>query len=230
MIQLHYKYLFSKYNLWTILIIILLYLGGLLINIFSIPINIAVASAKEMYFLNVVSLLKFVLMFLIIFLFGNAGTYHNDSYLLFLIDKRVKRIKFYVTKIFSLFSITIFLTSIFMLLFIMVGIFFSNWYIIEWQHVKFFLYLGMVSFMYGLITYNLVKFITSIFTIFLPCLIILLEESFVNEELIKLTSYLFPIIQNNHSVGLSYGIFHVILLIGCYMLIGLIKTYTLDIK
>lgn len=229
-IRLHLCYLLSRFNLMAIVIIILLYLSGLIINIVSIPQDITAEVAKEMYFYNVVSILKLVLIILIIFLLSYTGLYNNDRYQLYLLNKREDRIKYYLTKMFALFIVTMSLIIIFMMLFLLCGLLFTSWYKIEFNHLKFFGYLMLISLMYGYWAYNLVKFMNSIIVMFIPCLVIILEEAFISLDIIQYISYLFPILENNANITLSYGMFHVIILICCHILIGLIKTYTADIK
>ncbi len=84
--------------------------------------------------------------------------------------------------------------------------------------------------MYGLFSYNLIKLLNSLMVMLIPCLIIILEEAFVNEKFIDYFSYLFPMIKNNNGISLSYGVIQVIILIVCYFIWGLIKNYTVDIK
>lgn len=229
-IRLHLCYLFNRFNLISGGIIILLYLSGLIINIASIPQHISIEVAREMYFYNVVSILKMIFIMLVILIISYTALFNNDRYQLYLLNKRVDRIKYYLTKMLALFIVTMFLMIIFMLLFMLCGLLFTSWYKIEENHLKFFGCLSLISLMYGYFSYNLVKLMNSILMMFIPCLLVLLEEAFTSLDIVQYISYFFPIIENDISITLSYGVFHVIILIGCQLLIGLIQTYVVDIK
>ena len=84
--------------------------------------------------------------------------------------------------------------------------------------------------MYGMFTYNLIKLLNNLFVVIIPCFIVIFEEAFMYSELTKVISYVFPIIENGINPTMSYGIIHVIILIICYIGIGLMGCYTLDIK
>lgn len=229
-IKLHLCYLFNRFNLIAGGIIILIYLGGLIVNIISIPQYISIEVAREMYFYNVVSILKMIFIILIILIISYTGLFSNERYQLYLLNKRADRMKYYLTKMLALFIVSMFLMIIFMLLFILCGLIFTSWYKLEVNHLKFFSYLILISLMYGYFTYNLVKLMNSIFMIFIPFLLMLLEEAFKRLDIVRYVSYLFPILENDINITLSYGVLHVIILIFCQLLIGLIQTYVVDIK
>ena len=155
---------------------------------------------------------------------------NNDNYQLYLLNKRNDRIKYYVYKIFSLVIITSIIILILISCFVLVGLIFTDWYIVEVEHIKFFGYLFIISIMYGLLSYNLVKLLKSLIIVLIPCLILILEEAFISEKIIDYLSYIFPIIENNNGIFLSYGVIHVIILSSCYFILGLIKNYIVDIK
>lgn len=230
MFSLHLRYLFNRFNIITILVVIALYLGILLINIFSIPLELNASLSQKVYFSNMISILKLLVVLLIVFLFSLSSLSYNDSYQLYLISKRKQRIKYYVTKISALISVSIGIVLIMFIFFILWGLLFTNWYVIKIDHVKFFVYLGLVGIMYGLFSYNLIKLLNSLIVVIIPCIIIILEEAFINEKFIVYLSYLFPMIKNNNGISLSYGVIQVIILIFCYFIWGLIKNYTVDIK
>ncbi len=230
MLQLHLKYLLSRFNIITILVVISLFIGSLFINLSSIPLNLSAKLSREIYFHNLVTLLKLVIVLLIVFLFSLAALPNNDNYQLYLLNKRNDRIKYYVYKIFSLVIITFIIILILISCFVLVGLIFTDWYIVEVEHIKFFGYLFIVSIMYGLLSYNLVKLLKSLIIVLIPCLILILEEAFISEKIIDYLSYTFPIIENNNGIFLSYGVIHVIILSSCYFILGLIKNYIVDIK
>lgn len=230
LIKLHFCYLFSKFNVITIIIILSLYLGGLLINVYSIPKSLSSELAKEMYFYNVASVLKIIIVMLIVFLFSYSGMINNERYRLCLISEREERIKYYFTKILSLSIVVVFLISIFFILFVLCGLVCTTWYRIEMRHFEFFGSLGFISLMHGCLVYNLVKSLNSILVMFVPCLIMVLEEAFVKLPVMKYLTFIFPIIEIDYNINLSYGIIHVIILISCQLMIGLIKSYIEDIK
>lgn len=230
MLQLHIKYLLSRFNIITILVVISLFIGSLFINLSSIPLNLSAKLSREIYFYNLVTLLKLVIVLLIAFLFSLAALPNNDNYQLYLLNKRNDRIKYYVYKIFSLVIITFIIILILISCFVLVGLIFTDWYIVEVEHIKFFGYLFIVSIMYGLLSYNLVKLLKSLIIVLIPCLILILEEAFISEKIIDYLSYIFPIIENNNGIFLSYGVIHVIILSSCYFILGLIKNYIVDIK
>ncbi len=228
MIKLHLKYTLNKFNTWTILIVTSIYLMGLLFNIFSIPSNMSNSLARDMYFYNLFSVLKIIVLLLIVLLMTLSSTSNNDQYQLFLIDKRVLRIKCYLTKIGSYVIISFVIVFIYMILYIIVGLLFTSWYVIRYIEIAFFVKFWLISFMYGLVGYNLVKMVNSLITCFIPCIILIIEEAFIGNEIIKYSTYFFPIFENSEK--LSYGIEHVIVLITIYLIIGLIKSYIEDIK
>lgn len=230
MLRLHLRYLLSRFNIITIIVILLLYLGGLIVSVLSVPKEMTIDVARSVYFYNLVSILKIIVILLIVFLFSLSALTNNDNYQLYILNKRKERIKYYFTKILALTIITIIIISFLFILFVLIGLMFSNWYKIELKHLRFFLYLFLISMMYGLFSYNLIKVLNSLIVILIPCLIIILEEAFMNEQIIKYLSYMFPFIENNDKMVLSYGIVHIIILILCYLLLGLIRSYTLDIK
>ena len=230
MLKLHLRYLLSRFNVLTIGVIIVLYTGGLIINLFSIPREISSFLARELYFNNLISLLKLIVVLLVVFLFATVSMPSNDNYQLCVLNKRKERIKYYFTKIISLILVILIIFLILFMLFVLLGLLATSWYKIELNHVKFFIFLFLESLMYGLLVYNLVKVLKSIMVIIIPCLIIILEEAFINESFINYLSYLFPVIENNHEISLSYGVIHIIILCVCYLILGLIKSYTLDIK
>ncbi len=230
MLQLHFRYLLSRFNIITILVIISLYIGSLIISLFSVPLELSTKLAREMHFYNLISIVKLVVILLIVFLFSLSALPSNDSYQLYLLNKRKDRIKYYVTKITALILISSIIIIILFVCFVVFGLVFTDWYIIEIDHIKFFGYLLTISIMYGLLSYNLIKLLNSLIVMLIPSLIVLLEEAFVNEKFINYLSYLFPIIEKNEEISLSYGLIHVIILICCYFILGLIKNYTIDIK
>lgn len=230
MFRLHLRYLLSRFNIITILVIIGLYIGSLIINLFSIPVELSTDLSKEMYFYNLILIVKLVVILLIVFLFSITALNSNDSYQLYLLNKRRDRIKYYITKTGALILISSIIIIIFFMCFVLFGLVLTDWYIIEIDHIKFFLYLFLISIMYGLLAYNLVKLLNSLIVILIPCLIVILEEAFINEKIIKDLSYLFPIIENNEQISLSYGFIHVVILLCCYFILGLIRSYTIDIK
>ncbi len=229
-IKLHLCYLFNRFNLIAGGIIILIYLGGLIVNIISIPQYISIEVAREMYFYNTVSILKMIFIILIILIISYTGLFNNERYQLYLLNKRADRMKYFLTKMLALFIVSMLLMIVFMLLFILCGLIFTSWYKLELNHVKFFSYLTLISLMYGYFGYNLVKLMNSIFMVFIPFLLVVLEEAFISLDIVRYVSYLFPILENDINVSLSYGVFHVIILICCQLLIGLIQTYVVDIK
>ncbi len=230
MFKLHLRYLLSKFNLITILLISIIYLISLLLNIGNIPSNLDANIAYEMYFYNVFSMLKFILLLLVIFLMCLSGIKTNDGYQLFLIDRRSMRIKYYLTKMGALFLIISFIVICFGVLYILVGLIGSDWYFIKVNDGLLFLNLWLLSLMYGLLAYNLVKVFNTLLIGFIPCVIIVIEETFSSSDFIKTLTYFFPILEYNKNIESSYGLIHIIVLVVFNLLLGLIKDYTLDIK
>lgn len=230
MFFLHLKYILNKYNIITISLIFIIYFISLIINILNIPSDSTIEVMRNTYFYNVVLLLKLVVIILIVFIVCLSSTNYHESYQLFIINKREKRLKFYLTKILILLIITAIIISILYLLFTLVGLIGGKWFVVERRHIKFFMYLLFNSFMYGMFAYCLIKYLNNLIVIIVPCFIVIFEEAFINSNIIKYISYFFPIIKNSINPMLSYGIIHVIMLILFYIGVGLIKGYTQDIK
>lgn len=230
MLILHLKYILNKYNMITILVIMGIYLISLFINVLNVQEENIIAVLRNTYFYNVTLILKLVVIILVVFIIGASSTNYQESYQLFIINNRNERIKFYLTKILMLLIITTTITLIFFIMFVLVGLICSKWFIIQQEHINFFVYLELNSFMYGMFTYNLIKFLNNLFVVIIPCFIVVFEEAFIYSNIIKYISYVFPIIENGINPIMSYGVVHVIMLILCYIGIGLMKFYTLDIK
>lgn len=230
MLVLHLKYILNKYNLITLLLIILFYLVSLIVNIISIPKDLTQELLRDTYFYNVTLILKLVVIILIVFIISLSSTTYQESYQLFIINNRTKRISFFLSKILVLFLITILIILVFLGLFVLVGLIGSKWFIIEFKHIKFFTYLALDSFMYGMFTYCLIKFLNNLIVVIIPCFIVIFQEAFSSLKIVKYLTYFFPIIENGVEPSLSYGIIHVIMLILCYIGIVLIKSYIIDIK
>ena len=227
---LHLKYILNKYNIITILVIMVIYLFSLLINILNVQTEDVVEVIRNTYFYNVTLILKLVVIILIVFVIALSSTNYQESYQLFIISSRKERVKFYLSKILVLFIITTLIILILFTMFILVGLIGSKWFVIEEKHISFFVFLELNSFMYGMFTYNLIKLLNNLFVVIIPCFIVIFEEAFMYSELTKVISYVFPIIENGINPTMSYGIIHVIILIICYIGIGLMRCYTLDIK
>ena len=227
---LHLKYILNKYNIITILVIMVIYLFSLLINILNVQTEDVVEVIRNTYFYNVTLILKLVVIILIVFVIALSSTNYQESYQLFIISSRKERVKFYLSKILVLFIITTLIILILFTMFVLVGLIGSKWFVIEEKHISFFVFLELNSFMYGMFTYNLIKLLNNLFVVIIPCFIVIFEEAFMYSELTKVISYVFPIIENGINPTMSYGIIHVIILIICYIGIGLMRCYTLDIK
>jgi hypothetical protein len=84
--------------------------------------------------------------------------------------------------------------------------------------------------MYGMFTYSLIKYLNSLIVVIIPCLLVVFQEAFFDTMVVRYVSYLFPIIINGIEPALPYGVIHLVILIFCYIGIGLIKSYAMDIK
>lgn len=230
MMVLHLKYILNKYNIVAFSLILGIFLIILIINMNSISNNYSIEFMRDTYFYNVVLILKLILNILIVFIISISSTNYQESYQLFIINQRKERIKFFLTKILVLFLITCVTICLFFILFVAVGLLGSNWFIIEKRHLLYFFYLSLNSFMYGMFTYCLIKYLNSLIVVIIPCLIVVFQEAFIDSAVVRYVSYLFPIIINGIEPRLSYGIIHLIILIFCYIGIGLIKSYIMDIK
>lgn len=230
MLLLHLKYIFNKYNIIAFSLILGIFSVVLIINMISISGIYSIEFMRNTYFYNVVLILKLIINILIVFIISISSTNYQESYQLFIINTRKERIKFFLTKIMVFFLITIFIVSLFFILFVFVGLLGSKWFIIEKRHLLFFLYLCLISFMYGMFTYSLIKYLNSLIVVIIPCFILVFQEAFIDSIFVRYISYLFPVIINGIEPALSYGIVHLIMLICCYIGIGLIKSYIMDIK
>lgn len=230
MLLLHLKYILNKYNIFTFSLILGIFLVVLIINMISISNNYSIEFMRDTYFYNVVLILKLIVNILIVFIISISSTNYQESYQLFIINQRKERIKFFLTKILALFLITCVIICLFFILFVAVGLFGSKWFIIEKRHLLYFIYLSLNSFMYGMFTYCLIKYLNSLIVVIIPCFIVIFQEAFIDSLVVRYVSYLFPIIINGIEPCLSYGIIHLIILIFCYIGIGLIKSYIMDIK
>lgn len=230
MLLLHLKYILNKYNIFTFSMILGIFFVVLIINMISISDNYSIEFMRDTYFYNVVLILKLTINILIVFIVSISSTNYQESYQLFIISNRKGRFKFFLSKIIILFLITSFIISLFFILFVVVGLLGSKWFIIEKRHILFFIYLCLISFMYGMFTYSLIKYLNSLIVVIIPCLLVVFQEAFFDTMVVRYVSYLFPIIINGIEPALPYGVIHLVILIFCYIGIGLIKSYAMDIK
>lgn len=230
LLKLHQKYLFNKVNLIIILFVMILsiVLGVILINpVMSDNIEWMYRDALKsnfeqsyLVFLKIIMIL--ISSYLYCLYFSNIG----DNYSIILICKTSKE-KYFITKVFVINLMLLLFVIIFFVNYILIGFAFSKWFVVDYQMVKSFLMIFVISICYGYLSVIFIKILNSLYVVLIPFGLYLVSEiiiDFVNtSNIVRIIEMFLPTtLVINDRVDLVYGIFHLIFLSVLYFVFSFI--------
>lgn len=227
LIKLHYKYLFSKFNILTITIIILIITGGflLIINPFSKKQVLEIALSQQIYFQDAFLLLKLALTILFSLIISNSFLLKNDNYNTLYLSYEPNRLKYFTLKVVSLKSVCLLIGLFVLVLYHLIGYTFTSWFTFSFNQSYAFIIIIIISLIYGSFASILSLWWDNVFCIIIPFLLLLIGDiiSDGKSNIIQKYYLLFPnIILDDNDFYLGYGIIHLIFLVIIYFFISLI--------
>lgn len=210
LIKCHFYYLFNKTNVTIIFLLILFVFIFSITNAFSLDESISYNQRSLEYYNNSFQLIKVIMSFDAIFIFGYSFLAFNDSYRIIVINNEIKREKYFISKTITLIITIIIMyliqVSIILLISVLFRIYFDMMMIISFIDL-----LVYVTF-YSFITLFVINVINSIYIIFLVYILTLLSYQ---EEYILL-KYLLPLFKDNILVLNRF--YYILLIIIVYIL------------
>ncbi|MBR2891506.1 MAG: hypothetical protein IKC22_03900 [Bacilli bacterium] len=177
--KIHYYYFFSKIN---IIIVSICFILIQLLHIVLWQQNLGNSVADEMIIDFVISSIftieKMILVFFSILMIGNFCLPEKDDYKVLYVYNEENVSKFYLTKFVT---IDLFLLGFHFIVFIffeLLGMLYIKTFVVEIQHIKFFLYLYLIGVTYGHLTTIILKILPSNLTVFIVFILFLVSDVF----------------------------------------------------
>lgn len=228
MVRLHHNYILNKINISITLIMIgMVCIFQLIIaNPFS---QTAYLSCEKIDLLNNYNfsslvLTRMVIIFWSIYLFGFSFNKNGDNYSI-LLQPRVSRKTYFYSKVLSinleLLKLIVFLFCIY----IWVGCLCTKWYTIQIRIISEYLKIYFLGLIYGYLSLFFMRIFKSIFSIMLITFSYIVSEILitenVNEHILNCIQLFLPVQTYNEGNGqLFYSIFHLLVLVILYLLLG----------
>lgn len=228
LIRLHFRYFLNRFNFIIISLIVTLVIFGFIISINPFISRTYQAleqvNFRELYFQNAFFIIKMALILLASLLIGNSFMTKNDNYNVIYFSYRQNRIRYFISKLFSMHLSFIAIGIIVYLFYLVIGYLLSPWFIWSLNENLVFLLIIFISMIYGSMSVIIVLLVDSSFALILPFLMFIIIElinDFGTKELIIIFNLLFPVISfENNQIILLYGITHLGLVLILYSLLA----------
>lgn len=228
LIRLHFRYFLNRFNFIIISLIVTLIIFGFIISINPFISRTYQAleqvNFRELYFQNAFFIIKMALILLASLLIGNSFMTKNDNYNVIYFSYRQNRIRYFISKLFSMHLSFIAIGIIVYLFYLVIGYLLSPWFIWSLNENLVFLLIIFISMIYGSMSVIIVLLVDSSFALILPFLMFIIIElinDFGTKELIIIFNLLFPVISfENNQIILLYGITHLGLVLILYSLLA----------
>ena len=188
LIKCHIFYLFTKTNLKIFTITILFILIYLIFNVYSLNNSYINQKSLEFYYSSF-QIIKIIMLFNFIFIFGYSFLRYNDNYRIIIINKNNNRIKYFMSKIIAISIILLSIYIIIFTLYLMITLF--TFYNIEKIMLISFIDLLICCLYYGFISILLILIFDNLYMIFLIYIISLFN---INNSILL---FVLPIVKDN---------------------------------
>lgn len=228
LLKLHFRYLFGKRNI--ILMAAVFMIAGVSFLLATRPFNshtdhlINGKSYFQNYFSNCLLLTRIMQVLLLSFVMGMSFTPPCDSYHILYLSYRRMRLPYYLSKLFLLLLVAIFICMLFCFLYFSIGFLSAPWFIFRINQLEAFINLSLLSLYYGLCSSLLVFLIKSPLSSVIAYIIYMTSEFLQSLMVSDVNTYIqlvFPsLIVAPEGFKLAYGPLHVLVLIGLAFLLG----------
>lgn len=216
LIRCHLSYLLSRSSKIIIGLIILMLAILFLSNSIASNYN-SVSDNVNNYYLSSITIFKIIYVTLGCFIVNNFFNYKNDAYICLIIIGGIKKEKYFITKIISIFIVLIIVIFVLFLLFLFFGFILIQGFVFEMRFIETFIWTYIISSIYMLYALIISLVLNNNFGFLIPSFVSILMQALVEGKIsiIKKTLFIiFPVLNNN----LNRGYFH----ISVYVLISII--------
>lgn len=210
LIKCHFYYLFNKVNIFIIIVSIVFSIGFLVVNAISLDDRISNNFKGYEFYNNCFQIIKIVLSFDSIFIFGYSFCLNNDYYRVIIINNQIKRIKYFISKVIVLFFVIFIIYFILFLSLLIISISFNLY--LDNNMIYSFFTLFIFCLFYSNFTITLILLINNIYIIFIPFFI-----SFVNiNDSFNIIKFIIPILHDN--LFILNPIYYILILIFLFLI------------
>jgi len=221
LIRCHLSYLFSKKTLIISFLALIFVIIAFLESIFNIDNKTSYLENNYQYFLNGFFQTKLITIFLSIFVFGFSFLDRQENYTVIIIASGTKRIKVFLSKIFTLCSFLFVFNYFSYFIYVLIGLYFYDFFEFNLQYLYGFFSLFLISIYFGFLSLLLIQLFKNIYTLIIPFGLYNISE-ILNDDINLITKILnlfIPYFSRNFVH--FYGIIHLVILI---LFLGIINT------
>lgn len=206
LIKCHFYYIFNKINISIISLTVLFVCLYSIINVISLDERATNVVKVSEFYLNSFQIVKVVGIFDAIFIMGYSFLNDNDSYRTIIVDNKITRTKYFISKVITLLLIiSLIFISLCLVIFILNDVF--SIYMNK-RMILSFIDLFICMWFYSFLVLIIILIINNIYMIFLVYL-----SSLINyNESFEYIAYFLPILKNNN-LNLNYLYYLIIIIV-----------------
>lgn len=213
LIKCHFYYLFNKINLSILFVTIVIMLLFLFSNIISLDNRQSLSNKTIEYYYNSFQIMRIVVLFDALFIVGYAFLNDNDMYRMIIIDNKIKRSEYFISKVITLLLIITILYLVIFFIILLLSVIFELY--MESIMLKSFIDLYVSIIYYVFLMIFVILLVNNIFMIF----VIYLLTLFTYQDEFSFLVYFLPILDNNLLVLGYIYYFIIILILGLFNII-----------
>lgn len=193
LINFHFKYLFSKYNLICFLIMILLLTMCYSFCIYDLNESLSYEEVINYYFENAIYYNKIILIIISIFLFSRLCSIKYEYIVNIVCSAGYSKKDNYRSMIICNLILLLLISFVSLILFIIIGMIFKDYIYFNMRIYKIFINLVILCSYYGLLSYTIMKLFNNFLIVIIVFLFYIMSDLFIDIEEIKyLYLYIFP--------------------------------------
>lgn len=206
LIKCHFYYIFNKINISIISLTVLFVCLYSIINVISLDERATNVVKVSEFYLNSFQIVKVVGIFDAIFIMGYSFLNDNDSYRTIIVDNKITRTKYFISKVITLLLIiSLIFISLCLVIFVLNDVF--SIYMNK-RMILSFIDLFICMWFYSFLVLIIILIINNIYMIFLVYL-----SSLINyNESFEYIAYFLPILKNNN-LNLNYLYYLIIIIV-----------------